>query len=137
MLPSPSIPGSEAQPSASGPASSAGFVRVEAESAEGGVLSSEEGEETHGLGTDGLSHLRSPSVMEVREKGYGRLKEELSRAQRVRLRPRRIPACGAVLSVWRVSVYTPLITQHVQLFIGQCTFGTEIHIITPSPPTTT
>ncbi|XP_023682038.1 rab-3A-interacting protein isoform X1 [Paramormyrops kingsleyae] len=72
-----SIPGSEAQPSASGPASSAGFVRVEAESAEGGVSSSEEGEETHGL-----SHLRSPSVMEVREKGYGRLKEELSRAQR-------------------------------------------------------
>ncbi|KAM9312840.1 rab-3A-interacting protein [Gastrophryne carolinensis] len=32
--------------------------------------------------TDSLSHLRSPSVLEVREKGYERLKEELAKAQR-------------------------------------------------------
>ncbi|XP_043943929.1 rab-3A-interacting protein [Protopterus annectens] len=32
--------------------------------------------------TDSLSHLRSPSVLEVREKGYERLKEELDKAQR-------------------------------------------------------
>uniref|UniRef100_A0A3Q1J8U4 GDP/GTP exchange factor Sec2 N-terminal domain-containing protein n=1 Tax=Anabas testudineus TaxID=64144 RepID=A0A3Q1J8U4_ANATE len=31
---------------------------------------------------DSLSRLRSPSVMEVREKGYERLKEELAKAQR-------------------------------------------------------
>ena len=30
-----------------------------------------------GLSTDSLSRLRSPSVLEVREKGYERLKEEL------------------------------------------------------------
>lgn len=34
-----------------------------------------------GLSTDSLSHLRSPSVLEVREKGYERLKEELAKAQ--------------------------------------------------------
>nr|XP_033807812.1 rab-3A-interacting protein [Geotrypetes seraphini]XP_033807813.1 rab-3A-interacting protein [Geotrypetes seraphini]XP_033807814.1 rab-3A-interacting protein [Geotrypetes seraphini]XP_033807815.1 rab-3A-interacting protein [Geotrypetes seraphini] len=33
------------------------------------------------LSTDSLSHLRSPSVLEVREKGYERLKEELAKAQ--------------------------------------------------------
>lgn len=37
-----------------------------------------------GLSTDSLSRLRSPSVLEVREKGYERLKEELAKAQRVR-----------------------------------------------------
>lgn len=36
-----------------------------------------------GLSTDSLSRLRSPSVLEVREKGYERLKEELAKAQRV------------------------------------------------------
>ncbi|KAG5830527.1 hypothetical protein ANANG_G00311590 [Anguilla anguilla] len=40
-------------------------------------MSTEEGEEPVGL-----SRLRSPSVMEVREKGYERLKEELAKAQR-------------------------------------------------------
>ncbi|XP_029338349.1 rab-3A-interacting protein isoform X2 [Mus caroli] len=35
-----------------------------------------------GLSTDSLSRLRSPSVLEVREKGYERLKEELAKAQR-------------------------------------------------------
>ncbi|XP_018611571.1 rab-3A-interacting protein isoform X1 [Scleropages formosus] len=77
-----SVPGSDIQPTASGPASSASFARVEVESAEGGVLNSEEGEELLGLNSDSLSHLRSPSVMEVREKGYERLKEELAKAQR-------------------------------------------------------
>ena len=42
-------------------------------------------EDIFGLSTDSLSHLRSPSVLEVREKGYERLKEELAKAQRVRL----------------------------------------------------
>lgn len=37
-----------------------------------------------GLSIDSLSRLRSPSVLEVREKGYERLKEELAKAQRVR-----------------------------------------------------
>lgn len=41
-------------------------------------------EDIFGLSTDSLSHLRSPSVLEVREKGYERLKEELAKAQRVR-----------------------------------------------------
>ncbi|KAL2102856.1 hypothetical protein ACEWY4_002024 [Coilia grayii] len=49
------------------------------ESGEGG---GEEGEDPLGLSTDSLSRLRSPSVMEVREKGYERLKEELAKAQR-------------------------------------------------------
>uniref|UniRef100_A0A1A8GB44 RAB3A interacting protein (Rabin3) n=1 Tax=Nothobranchius korthausae TaxID=1143690 RepID=A0A1A8GB44_9TELE len=50
---------------------------LEAESAEG----KEDGEVCSALG-DGLSRLRSPSVMEVREKGYERLKEELMKAQK-------------------------------------------------------
>lgn len=36
------------------------------------------------VSTDALSRLRSPSVMEVKEKGYEKLKEELVKAQRVR-----------------------------------------------------
>ncbi|XP_038278343.1 rab-3A-interacting protein isoform X1 [Dermochelys coriacea] len=43
---------------------------------------SEGNEDIFGLSTDSLSHLRSPSVLEVREKGYERLKEELAKAQR-------------------------------------------------------
>ncbi|KAM3858793.1 rab-3A-interacting protein [Diretmus argenteus] len=54
---------------------------LEAEPGEGNFLSGEEGEECSGL-SDSLSRLRSPSVMEVREKGYERLKEELMKAQR-------------------------------------------------------
>ncbi|KAM6896258.1 rab-3A-interacting protein isoform 4-T4 [Lycodopsis pacificus] len=53
----------------------------EAEFAEGNFLSAEEGEECSAL-SDSLSRLRSPSVMEVREKGNERLKEELAKAQR-------------------------------------------------------
>uniref|UniRef100_UPI0037E8EF7A rab-3A-interacting protein isoform X4 n=1 Tax=Semicossyphus pulcher TaxID=241346 RepID=UPI0037E8EF7A len=53
----------------------------EAESADGHFLSGEDGEECSAL-SDSLSRLRSPSVMEVREKGYERLKEELAKAQR-------------------------------------------------------
>lgn len=41
-----------------------------------------DGEDGLGPSTDGLSRLRSPSVMEVREKGYEKLKEELAKAQR-------------------------------------------------------
>lgn len=52
---------------------------LEAESAEGTL--GEDGEEMSSL-SDSLSRLRSPSVMEVREKGYERLKEELAKAQR-------------------------------------------------------
>uniref|UniRef100_A0A3Q4H4P8 RAB3A interacting protein (rabin3) n=1 Tax=Neolamprologus brichardi TaxID=32507 RepID=A0A3Q4H4P8_NEOBR len=44
-------------------------------------MSGEDGEECGAL-SDSLSRLRSPSVMEVREKGYERLKEELAKAQR-------------------------------------------------------
>uniref|UniRef100_A0A4W4H435 GDP/GTP exchange factor Sec2 N-terminal domain-containing protein n=1 Tax=Electrophorus electricus TaxID=8005 RepID=A0A4W4H435_ELEEL len=40
------------------------------------------GEDPLALSTDSLSRLRSPSVMEVREKGYERLREELAKAQR-------------------------------------------------------
>ncbi|XP_028255149.1 rab-3A-interacting protein isoform X3 [Parambassis ranga] len=54
---------------------------LEADSAEGNFLSGEDGEECSVL-SDSLSRLRSPSVMEVREKGYERLKEELAKAQR-------------------------------------------------------
>lgn len=54
----------------------------EAESAQGNFLSGEDGEECSAL-SDSLSRLCSPSVMEVREKGYERLKEELAKAQRV------------------------------------------------------
>ncbi|XP_053112560.1 rab-3A-interacting protein isoform X1 [Hemicordylus capensis] len=43
---------------------------------------SEGSDDVLGLSTDSLSHLRSPSVLEVREKGYERLKEELAKAQR-------------------------------------------------------
>lgn len=53
---------------------------LEAESAE--FMSGEDGEECGAL-SESLSRLRSPSVMEVREKGYERLKEELAKAQRV------------------------------------------------------
>ncbi|KAL3977102.1 nuclear receptor co-repressor 2 [Sarotherodon galilaeus] len=52
---------------------------LEAESAE--FMSGEDGEECGAL-SESLSRLRSPSVMEVREKGYERLKEELAKAQR-------------------------------------------------------
>ncbi|XP_005921110.1 rab-3A-interacting protein isoform X2 [Haplochromis burtoni] len=52
---------------------------LEAESAE--FMSGEDGEECGAL-SDSLSRLRSPSVMEVREKGCERLKEELAKAQR-------------------------------------------------------
>uniref|UniRef100_A0A674BGH8 RAB3A interacting protein (rabin3) n=1 Tax=Salmo trutta TaxID=8032 RepID=A0A674BGH8_SALTR len=51
-------------------------------SAEGVFLSGEEGEESLGLTNDSLSRLRSPSVMEIREKANERLKEELAKAQR-------------------------------------------------------
>uniref|UniRef100_A0A8C7HUR8 RAB3A interacting protein n=1 Tax=Oncorhynchus kisutch TaxID=8019 RepID=A0A8C7HUR8_ONCKI len=54
----------------------------EAESAEGVFLSGEEGEESLSLTNDSLSRLRSPSVMEIREKANERLKEELAKAQR-------------------------------------------------------
>ncbi|XP_062238706.1 rab-3A-interacting protein isoform X3 [Platichthys flesus] len=54
---------------------------MDPESAEGNFLSGEEGEECSAL-SDSLSRLRSPSVMEVREKGQERLKEELAKAQR-------------------------------------------------------
>lgn len=57
-------------------------VRSEAEAAEGVFLSGEEGEESLGLTNDSLSRLRSPSVMEIREKANERLKEELAKAQR-------------------------------------------------------
>ncbi|XP_078273450.1 rab-3A-interacting protein isoform X2 [Rhinoraja longicauda] len=50
-----------------------------------GVLANEVQEGTEDVfeqSTDSLSHLRSPFVQEVREKGYERLKEELAKAQR-------------------------------------------------------
>ncbi|XP_064174740.1 rab-3A-interacting protein-like isoform X3 [Anguilla rostrata] len=72
-----SVPGLDVQATSSGSAPSAASARPEAESGEGGAMSTEEGEEPVGL-----SRLRSPSVMEVREKGYERLKEELAKAQR-------------------------------------------------------
>uniref|UniRef100_A0A1A8Q2W4 RAB3A interacting protein (Rabin3) n=1 Tax=Nothobranchius rachovii TaxID=451742 RepID=A0A1A8Q2W4_9TELE len=50
---------------------------LEAESAEG-----KEDSEVCSALSDSLSRLRSPSVMEVREKGYERLKEELMKAQK-------------------------------------------------------
>uniref|UniRef100_A0A8D3DM91 GDP/GTP exchange factor Sec2 N-terminal domain-containing protein n=1 Tax=Scophthalmus maximus TaxID=52904 RepID=A0A8D3DM91_SCOMX len=52
-----------------------------AEFADGHFLSGDDGEECSVL-SEGLSRLRSPSVMEVREKGNERLKEELAKAQR-------------------------------------------------------
>ncbi|XP_021180104.1 rab-3A-interacting protein isoform X1 [Fundulus heteroclitus] len=54
---------------------------LEAEAAEAGFLCAEDGDECGAL-SESLSRLRSPSVMEVREKGYERLKEELAKAQR-------------------------------------------------------
>ena len=60
-------------------------ARSEVESAESVFLVGEEGEEFLGLSDSSLSRLRSPSMMEVREKGNERLKEELAKAQRVRL----------------------------------------------------
>uniref|UniRef100_A0A673MZD0 Rab-3A-interacting protein-like n=1 Tax=Sinocyclocheilus rhinocerous TaxID=307959 RepID=A0A673MZD0_9TELE len=47
-----------------------------------GNVPSADGEDVLGLSADSLSRLRSPSVMEVREKGYEKLKEELAKAQR-------------------------------------------------------
>ncbi|XP_016110870.1 rab-3A-interacting protein isoform X1 [Sinocyclocheilus grahami] len=47
-----------------------------------GNVPSADGEDVLGLSTDSLSRLRNPSVMEVREKGYEKLKEELAKAQR-------------------------------------------------------
>ncbi|XP_047430806.1 rab-3A-interacting protein isoform X2 [Mugil cephalus] len=54
---------------------------LETDSSEGNLVPGEDGDECGAL-SDGLSRLRSPSVMEVREKGYERLKEELAKAQR-------------------------------------------------------
>lgn len=54
---------------------------LEGESADGNFLPGDDSEECSAL-SDSLSRLRSPSVMEVREKGYERLKEELAKAQR-------------------------------------------------------
>ncbi|XP_038123087.1 rab-3A-interacting protein isoform X3 [Cyprinodon tularosa] len=54
---------------------------LEAEPAEGGFLYGEDVDECSAL-SESLSRLRSPSVMEVREKGCERLKEELAKAQR-------------------------------------------------------
>ncbi|KAK0143684.1 Rab-3A-interacting protein [Merluccius polli] len=54
---------------------------MEAEPGDGSFLSGEEGEDCSAL-SDSLSKLRSPSVMEFREKGNERLKEELAKAQR-------------------------------------------------------
>uniref|UniRef100_A0AAQ4P568 GDP/GTP exchange factor Sec2 N-terminal domain-containing protein n=1 Tax=Gasterosteus aculeatus aculeatus TaxID=481459 RepID=A0AAQ4P568_GASAC len=53
----------------------------EAEPAEGGFLCAEGAEECGAL-SESLAQLRSPSVMEIREKGNERLKEELAKAQR-------------------------------------------------------
>ncbi|KAG7456138.1 hypothetical protein MATL_G00248550 [Megalops atlanticus] len=72
-----SVPGLDIQLSGCCSVSSAGSARLGVEPIKGGVLSSKEGEEP-----DSLCHLRSPTVMEVREKGYERLKEELAKAQR-------------------------------------------------------
>ncbi|XP_015208376.2 rab-3A-interacting protein isoform X1 [Lepisosteus oculatus] len=79
--------GSEEPHNGSVPGADAPFshgARLEADFQEGvsGGPGGEDGVETLGLSTDSLSHLRSPSVMEVREKGYERLKEELAKAQR-------------------------------------------------------
>ncbi|KAJ8245488.1 hypothetical protein GJAV_G00271270 [Gymnothorax javanicus] len=73
-----SVPGLDSHTSSSGSTPSATSNRLESEAGEGGAPNSEEGEEI----LIGLSRLRSPSVMEVREKGYERLKEELAIAQR-------------------------------------------------------
>lgn len=59
---------------------------VEREFLQGATVAdvAEGNEDIFGLSADSLSHLRSPSVLEIREKGYERLKEELAKAQRVR-----------------------------------------------------
>ncbi|XP_055047050.2 rab-3A-interacting protein isoform X1 [Misgurnus anguillicaudatus] len=44
-------------------------------------VSSADGEDLLSISTDSLSRLRSPSVMEVKEKGHEKLKEELAKAQ--------------------------------------------------------
>ncbi|XP_059834439.1 rab-3A-interacting protein isoform X2 [Hypanus sabinus] len=65
-------------------ASDIGNHRAEVEFLQG-VLANEVQEGTEDVldqSTDSLSHLRSPIVLEVREKGYERLKEELAKAQR-------------------------------------------------------
>ncbi|KAM3587716.1 uncharacterized protein V6R79_012673 [Siganus canaliculatus] len=69
------------QPVYSTPRHNGSVPGQEAESADGCFLSGEDGEDGGAL-SDSLSRLRSPSVMEVREKGYERLKEELAKAQR-------------------------------------------------------
>ncbi|XP_026863338.1 rab-3A-interacting protein isoform X3 [Electrophorus electricus] len=69
-----SVPGLEAV--------SSGAASHEAGSVEDGAPLGDEGEDPLALSTDSLSRLRSPSVMEVREKGYERLREELAKAQR-------------------------------------------------------
>ncbi|XP_054034929.1 rab-3A-interacting protein isoform X2 [Dryobates pubescens] len=57
---------------------------VEREFLQGATVAdvAEGNEDIFGLSADSLSHLRSPSVLEIREKGYERLKEELAKAQR-------------------------------------------------------
>lgn len=64
------------------PKRSASVPGQEAEPAEGGFLCAEGAEECGAL-SESLAQLRSPSVMEIREKGNERLKEELAKAQRV------------------------------------------------------
>ncbi|XP_053364228.1 rab-3A-interacting protein isoform X2 [Clarias gariepinus] len=59
-----------------------GSASQEAGTGDGSGSLADDGEDPMGLSTDSLSRLRSPSVMEVREKGYERLKEELAKAQR-------------------------------------------------------
>ncbi|XP_019753120.1 rab-3A-interacting protein isoform X2 [Hippocampus comes] len=54
---------------------------AEADVAEADFLSADDGGDCGAL-NDSFSRLRSPSVMEVREKGYERLKDELTKAQR-------------------------------------------------------
>ncbi|XP_075713060.1 rab-3A-interacting protein isoform X2 [Rhinoderma darwinii] len=57
--------------------------RAEREFLQGAVTDAVDGpDDVLNWSTDSLSHLRSPSVLEVREKGYERLKEELAKAQR-------------------------------------------------------
>ncbi|XP_051911543.1 rab-3A-interacting protein isoform X2 [Hippocampus zosterae] len=54
---------------------------AEADVAEGNFPSADDGGDCGAL-NESFSRLRSPSVMEVREKGYERLKDELTKAQR-------------------------------------------------------
>ncbi|KAM3925366.1 rab-3A-interacting protein isoform 1-T2 [Leptodactylus fuscus] len=57
--------------------------RAEREFLQGAVTDAIDGpDDAFSWSTDSLSRLRSPSVLEVREKGYERLKEELAKAQR-------------------------------------------------------